>query len=215
LSDDYAVDVGIKKLRAGQKVVRRVAIKCGSGLATGRDHKELREALKELRSATNWLEDSELFEAAHIALDAAGKLAREYFPRGCLFPFRDGSYYIECPVALAHNRVGMSPGMVIKSAECSICGSDPEDCTHITGRLYDGKRCILIIKEADILEISFVGRPSQPDARIESRTVGIEEFRNQLGPLPHFTPGVPITCDRCLSLCDGVARPFEELDLDV
>jgi hypothetical protein len=213
LSNDYAVDVGLRKLRAAQKIVRNVALKCDYGHATERDHSELREALKELRSAMNWLEDSEYFEMAHIALDAAGKLARDYFPKGCVFPFRDGTYYLECPVALAHNRVGFSPGMVINSAECSICESDPEDCSHITGRFYDGKRCIRIIKEFDVLEVSLVGRPAQPDARIESRSIGMDEFNTRLGP--RFTLGVPVTCDRCLSLCEGVVRPFEEFDVDI
>lgn len=159
----------------------------------------------------NWLEDSEHFETAHVALDEAGKLARECFPEGCVFPYRDGTYYVECPVALAHNRVGLSPGILIKSAACSICGNDPEDCAHIVGRTYDGKRCIRVINDGDILEVSLVGRPAQPDARIESMSIDINEFRMSLGP--DFAPGVPVTCDRCLSACDGVARPFEDPSL--
>lgn len=159
----------------------------------------------------NWLEGSEYFETAHVALDMAGKLAREYFPEGCVFPYRDGTYYVECPVALAHNRIGLSPGIVIKSQECSICGNDPQDCPHIAGRTYDGKRCIRIINDGDILEVSLVGRPAQPDARIESMSIDMNDFRMSLGP--DFAPGVPVTCDRCLSACDGVAWPFEDPSL--
>lgn len=211
MSDAHVVNRGLQRLREGQHTVESLADQCYSGRATEEDHRLLRETHRTLRSAMNWLEDSEHFETAHVALDEAGKIARECFPDGCVFPYRDGTYYVECPVALAHNRVGLSPGILIKSAMCSICKNDPEDCAHIAGRTYDGQRCIRVINDAEILEISLVGRPAQPDARIESMSIDIDEFRTSLGP--DFTPGVPVTCDRCLSVCDGVARPFEDPSL--
>jgi hypothetical protein len=36
----------------------------------------------------------------------------------------------------AHNRLGMSPGEIYNSIECSICGDHPQDCAHIKGRTY-------------------------------------------------------------------------------
>lgn len=199
------IDRGLEKLREGRQITQAVARNCEFGQLTEGDHRLVRGAIKTLRSAMNWLEDSEHFESAHAALDDAGRLAREYFPEGCTFAYRNNAYFIECPVALAHNRVAISPGMLIKSAECSICGSDPQDCAHITGRVYDGKRCIRKVNELDILEISFVGRPAHPDARIESMSIDIAELHTSLGS--DFTPGIPVTCDRCLSPCDGVVRP--------
>src|SRR5260370_23184128 len=182
LSGDYAIDRGLEKLREGRQAIRSVARKCEEGHADEEeDHQLLRNAIKTFRSATNWLEDSEHFESAHVALDEAGRLARELFPEGCTLAYRDNTYYIECPAALAHNRVGMSPGMVINSAECSICGSHPQDCIHITGRIYDGKRCVRILKDLEFLEISLVGRPRQPEARIESMSVDTAELQASLG----------------------------------
>jgi hypothetical protein len=151
----------------------------------------------------NWLEGTEHFEEAHILLDEGGALAREVFPEGCLLAYRDGGYFIECPVALAHNRSGLSIAYVANSAECSICGGDPEDCLHVTGRMYDGNRCVRIVKDLEILEISLVGRPAIPDARIISMSVDTQDLRAELGEA--FTPGIPVTCDRCLRPCEGVA----------
>ena len=201
---------GLAKLRAGQGVYDEVARACSSPDGpTEKDHKKLREALVTLRSAMNWLEDTEQFEAAHDALDKTGSLARMAFPHGCVLSYRDGSYFMECPVALAHNRVGMSIGFVARAVECSICGRDPDECPHITGRIYDGQRCVRKITDLDLLDISLVARPEQPNARIMSMSVDMNDLRDSLGE--EFVPGVPVTCDRCLSPCDGVARPFEEL----
>lgn len=208
MSGNYAVDTGLGKLHEGQQVTRSVARKCEEARAAEEHHQLLRNAIKTIRSAMNWLEDSEHFENAHVALDEAGRLARDYFPEGCTLAYRDDTYFVECPVALAHNRIGMSPGMVIKSAECSICGSHPQDCVHITGRIYDGQRCIRILKDLEFLEISLVERPRQPDARIESMSVDSAELQASLGA--EFSLGIPVTCDRCLSVCDGVVRPFED-----
>jgi hypothetical protein len=110
-------------------------------------------------------------------------------------------------VSLAHNRVGFSPGYIVRAAECSICHLDPEDCGHIAGRTYDGEVCHRILTQLDLLEVSLVGRPAQPDARIERIGVGDAELRERLGP--RFRRGIPVTCDRCLTPCDGVRRPFE------
>jgi hypothetical protein len=210
LSRKHGTTEGLAKLRSGQEVYEEVARACSSpGGLTEENHKKLREALATLRSAMNWLEDTEQFDAAHDALDKAGNLARRAFPRGCLFPYRDGTYFVECPVALAHNRVGMSPGFVARTVECSICGRDPDECPHISGRIYDGQRCVRNVTDLDLLEISLVARPKQPDARIESMSIDVKDLRDSLGE--EFAPGVPVTCDRCLSACDGVARPFEEL----
>jgi hypothetical protein len=204
--DDPVVERGLRLLREGRRGFNHARY-LESVDAHDESEEKLRQALETLRSATNWLEDSEHFEAAHEALDQAGQFRREHF--SCLFTFEDGVYYQDCPVALAHNRVGMSPAMVIGAAQCSICKQDPEECAHITGRVYDGQRCIRIITEVkEILEISLVARPAQPDARITRMSVDTDRFRRALGPA--FRVGMPINCDRCLSNCDGVSRVFEE-----
>ncbi len=199
---------GVKRLKKGRRLyegVRDLLPFCGP---TDELHSQLREAHEVLRSAMNWLEDSPRFELAHRLLDEAGRLARQRFAKGCDFPFENGTYYMRCPVGLAHNRVGMSPAILIKQSHCSICEQDPDDCEHITGRKYDGQACHRVITEAEVLEVSLVGRPNMPDARIESRSIGLSEMWSRLGP--GFRPGMTVTCDRCLRDCNGVARPFEE-----
>lgn len=175
--------------------------------ATSALGERLRRLLGALRSAMNWLEDTSYFEEAHALMDRAGRLARMHFADDCHLTFEGDSYFMECPVALAHNRVGMSPGMRVVQSECSICGLDPDDCMHITGREYEGHTCYRRITEVDLLEISLVGRPAQPDARIMKMSVDERDIRQALGS--QYERGVPVLCDRCLSKCAGVVRPFE------
>ena len=207
LRSTYVTDRGLQLLADGGRQFGRVARLVDDPRDHGDLEGELRRALRTLRSAMNWLEDTEEFETAHQRLDAAGRLARESFPSGCRYLMKDGAYFQECPVALAHNRVGLSPGILVRKSECSICHSDPEDCDHITGRTYDGERCIRVITDAEILEVSLVGRPASPDARLESVSVPADELQSRLGS--QFVPGMPAPCDRCLGECRGVARPFE------
>lgn len=160
-----------------------------------------------LRSAMNWLEDTDQFEVAHQRLDQAGAYRRANFGEQCLLVLDERGYAQTCPVSLAHNRVGLSPGYIVRAAECSICHLDPEDCVHIVGRTYSGEVCRRILTEVDLLEFSLVGRPAQPDARIERIGIADAELREKLGP--RFRRGIPVTCDRCLTPCQGVSRPFE------
>lgn len=67
--------------------------------------------------------------------------------------------------------------------------------------------CYRIITEADILEISIVGRPAQPDARFTKISISLAALHRGTGG--RFPRGTPINCDACLKPCVGVARPFE------
>ena len=162
-----------------------------------------------LRSAMNHLEDHdpERFSAAHVALDQLGGLLRSDYPESCVLAFRDGVYWQECPVALAHNRVGLSPRIRVIASHCSICEQDPEECAHVPGRLYDGHRCLSVITEGEIIDVAVVGRPRSPDARITALSLGTSELRSTLGSA--FKPGIRVLCDRCLQPCPGLSRQFE------
>lgn len=61
----------------------------------------------------------------------------------CKIPFRDGTYWTECPVQLAHLPfpLGASIGAAV-SEVCSICGEEPLDCNHVKGKRYDCVKCI-------------------------------------------------------------------------
>ena len=58
-----------------------------------------------------------------------------------------------------------SPGMVIREARCSICGSEYGECDHVAGRPYMGEICSRIIVHADLEETSLVDDPANKHAR--------------------------------------------------
>lgn len=154
------------------------------------------------------------------------------FPAGCTLTYTQGRYEHRCPVAIGHKRVGMSVGMIIKEAQCSICGADPSVCPHLPGEQYpaiadrrDGSCTICrepgcdhipgqeylartgrIILEAEIEEVSLVARPQQPDARLVALPMSMTDLRKALGA--DFKPGVVVECSACLEACAGLERPF-------
>lgn len=198
---------GLERLRRGTAAYDAAAARIATEGPSPDVESELRGSLVTLRSAMNWLEGSNEFEVAHQQLDEAGRTARTVFPNGCNLVHEGSAYFQACPVALAHTRVGLSPGYVVREAVCSVCSQDPEDCSHVKGRTYDGEVCYRIIKRVDVLEVSLVSRPAQPDARIHRISIPSDDLRDSLGDA--FTPGVPIRCDRCTTPCDGVRRPFD------
>lgn len=204
VDDDWILKTGRDKLDHGREQIQRAKSMVARGGPTPEAEAQARAAFDELRSAMNWLEDSPLFEEAHEALDAAGIFTRRTF--GCWLHREGTSYSQQCPVALAHNRIGMSLGFIIEKSECTVCHQAPETCSHITGRVYDGTFCARLITQGRILDLSIVARPAQPDARIESIGMPVAELQEALGPT--FTPGMDVSCDRCLSPCDGVSRPW-------
>ena len=150
----------------------------------------------------DWLEDTEHFETAHVALDAAGREVRTTF--GCELTFSEGRYWQDCPVALAHTRLGLSPGFVVRSAECSICGRDPWECNHITGRMYDGQLCVRVVTEIEeIMEVSLV---PPPRSRSSTSVTGSSAARLWLGCSRQWP--------RCWTRCALGAATETRLSLD-
>lgn len=199
---------GSERLSKGRRLFARAVQIVETGGSIAEATGAINDAVRTLRSSMNWLEDTDQFEVAHQLLDQAGAFRRTHFPEQCQLTIRTQGYAQTCPVALAHNRVGLSPALIVRSAECSICRLDPEDCAHVTGRTYGGEICHRIITRADLIEVSLVGRPAQPDARFELVSVDNAYLRKQLGPRFHL--GDPVLCDRCMTPCDGVSRPFED-----
>ena len=161
-------------------------------------------------------------------MDQAGAWVRETF--GCQLT-RSGTRYSQtCPVALAHNRIGMSIGGTAKRL-CSLCGDDLSECEHIPGTSYlvpggvsslgwcrvclqeacehtpdqnHRVSVVGIIKEMDLVEVSFVPKPAQPEARIMEMTIPVPELIEALGDT--FVPGDEVSCDRCLRECGGLTK---------
>jgi hypothetical protein len=206
-----------------------------SVLCTGIDDQAAKQAaIKSLNLATRafWnAEDSELESPLHDEMHRYGKHKRQNF--GCYLTYEAGMYHQRCPIAIAHKRFGMSVGFTVISRVCSICGEELADCDHLPDELYEipggigpagvcpvctrlecvehspDRLCrvavVGIVKEADLHEISIVRKPAQPEARATSLPVNTKDLRRVLGP--DFTPGMPVSCDKCLQPCSG----FEEL----
>lgn len=66
--------------------------------------------------------------------------------------------------------VFLSPGMIIKDSECSICGERYGECSHIRGRAYMGEHCRRIIKDIVVEEVSFVESPANKNCRVTALT---------------------------------------------
>jgi hypothetical protein len=150
--------------------------------------------------------DPKLFERAHRLLDEVGGIIRRNYRKSCCLEYREGAYYREYPVDLAHRRLGLSPEIRVRDSECSIRGADPDDCDYIPGNEYDGQMCNSRITDCEIERVALVGRPRWQVTRFTSLEVDVEDLRQALGPA--FTPGVGIGCDHCLSGCQGLMPDF-------
>jgi hypothetical protein len=90
-----------------------------------------RKSLEELRRAHLWEPNR---QSHRQQLHRVGRMVHDTF--GCRLEFREGSYWVDCPVLLSHNNVGFSIGGSAKVI-CSICGADNLVCPHIKGRKYN------------------------------------------------------------------------------
>ena len=62
---------------------------------------------------------------------------------------------------------GFSIGALVYSSECSICKEQYVVCNHISGREYEGMKCVVKITGFDLAEVSVVCEPVHPLAKIE------------------------------------------------
>lgn len=190
----------------------------------------LRSALANMRRAYLWDDRNPLdFRELH-------RLGLEIHDRfGCQLPFHNGAYHEECPVLLAHSRLGFSIGGTGESL-CSICGESPFECPHVTGETYDevearrlgsfcniclaesgceheieatydGVEAIRIVTQYRLDEISLVEEPANPDAVILSRTLTDDDIRSQLPKEEQglFTCGETPIFCHHCASCDGTA----------
>lgn len=59
----------------------------------------------------------------------------------------------------------MSTGILIKKVECSVCGKDIRECNHIKGRAYNGEHCCAIVRDMEIIDVSYTTNPLDPRCR--------------------------------------------------
>jgi len=227
-----ALDEQISRRRAAAQSLLRDAREAVEGNADGQSldnaERDARAALTLFARSLDWAEDTEEEDEAHRLMDQAGTWVRETF--GCQLT-RSGTRYSQtCPVALAHNRIGMSIGGTAKRL-CSLCGDDLSECEHIPGTSYlvpggvsslgwcrvclqeacehtpdqnHRVSVVGIIKQMDLVEVSFVPKPAQPEARIMEMTIPVPELIEALGDT--FVPGDEVSCGRCLRECEGLTK---------
>ncbi len=165
--------------------------------------KKARSALGLFAGSLDWAEGTEEEADAHRQMDEAGAWVRETF--GCHLKRTGASYEQTCPVALAHNRIGFSIGGVAVRT-CSLCGGDFSDCEHLPGTAYlvpggaaDLGWCrvclketcdhrsneeyrvsvVAIVSELHVEEISLVGTPAIPEARLLTVSVPIADLQDR------------------------------------
>ncbi|MBR1740205.1 MAG: hypothetical protein IJ737_07920 [Ruminococcus sp.] len=91
----------------------------------------------------------------------------------------------------------VSVGCSVGKKSCSVCGKNrlTEGCSHVKGRVYDGKVCCNILEEpTDAYEWSFVAVPAQRGAgvtkRYEAAFEGSAGIRREIIRLSYFAqPG--------------------------
>jgi hypothetical protein len=217
----------LSRRTAGERLMKQAREDLPTRSASAEQH--ARQALAAFRGSLDWAEDTEHEEEAHRLLDAAGAAVRRTF--GCHLD-RDGTQYQQtCPVALGHNRIGMSIGGRAAKRVCSLCGLDVSECEHLPGTAYlvpggpsDLGWCrvcckaecahnptetyraslVSIIQEMELHEVSIVTKPAHPEARFHAVSVSVDDLREVLGD--DFEPGMDVSCDRCLSECEGLIR---------
>ena len=123
-----------------------------------------------------------------------GRLVEQTF--GCAWRLTDdGSAFVNnCGVLALHSRLGTSPGGIAHTA-CSICGAAAFECDHVEGEVYDGERCIHVITDWPIEEISLTPHPRDPRTyRISTPVTLAEAAARKGGPLD---PGERPACMHC------------------
>jgi len=152
-----------------------------------------RRSLNKIREALLW----EPEKKSHSEyLHDVGRLIHGIF--GCQLEFKDGLYWVTCPVMLSHSKGGFSMGGA-GNAICSICGSGILDCPHVKGLTYDGVvakrhhdicnicgqrecnhkegetyngvRAFAIVTELNLNHVSFVQNPANPLCVVHSYSV--------------------------------------------
>ena len=86
--------------------------------------------------------------------------------------------------------MGVSPGLLIKEARCSICDSKltlRNGCAHEIGKIYDGEECIKVVTKWELLHVALVSNPAQKSTMIfppEDKNhifVRLQELAQRLG----------------------------------
>ncbi len=128
------------------------------------------EVLKEKTSKKNWHKDAKLVESVWTILcDAATRLDEAQFVvRGPAFErvTKFFNYLANFYVRKFGPGMYTSPDILVRKSSCTICGQSIKACSHIPGRVYDGKKCQEKLEDMELLSVSMVANPEDPRCRI-------------------------------------------------
>ncbi len=66
---------------------------------------------------------------------------------------------------------GLSPELAVRRLNCSICGQNYEDCSHMEGKFYDNEICACLIDNMEPLNVTIVTTPEEPKSRVTDMLV--------------------------------------------
>ena len=196
---------------------------------------KISEALSAAAKSFWWAEDSPREERQHELLHKLGRWKRKQL--GCQIAYDERTYSQQCPVAIAHKKMGLSVGFT-GIRICSICRHDlsSDECPHLRDRSYwvrggsdekgpcrvcERTECghrsdtlyrasvVAVVTENSNANLREVSLVRKP-AQPEARLTSIPIDMRELADHfgSNFLPGVPLSCDQCLGDCIG----FTEFD---
>jgi hypothetical protein len=114
-----------------------------------------------------------------------------------------------CGIHALHSRLGMSPGGPTVG-HCSICEAPDFGCEHVPGEVYNGVRCVRIVTEWSMTEVSVVQFPNDPRTYRMLTYTPLRQLERLAGR--RLRPGERPVCTHCTD-CYGLNGPAVE-DLD-
>ncbi|MGH3556306.1 MAG: hypothetical protein ACRDTK_02095 [Mycobacterium sp.] len=194
-----------------------------------------RQALTEAAHAYWFAEGTSGAGAEHEYLHQIGRWTCETFH--CEFAWDGTNHRTYCPVKVADKRLGFSAHFIAKRF-CSVCDQDVSECSHRDNRFYWVKgdktpsgmcrvcrsqdTCehepsklyraprVRIVRDARLVEGSFVDVPADPLCRLEYLPVETDELSRAVR---RAFPDVPAFCDHCLRPYHGLPAPLNIADL--
>jgi hypothetical protein len=163
-----------------------------------------------LRHAIELLVDAFLLDRTENAdcFARAHRLGAEVERRFGCRSHRDeqGNWVNDCGVLALHSRLGQSVGGIIHT-ECSICRAGAFECEHVEDEEYDGQRCVHIVQQWDVAEVSLTPRPRDPRWYRMNSPQTTAQVERELGRRLHH--GETPVCHHCPH-CYGRAGPNKQ-----
>lgn len=156
-----------------------------------------------------FLLDRHGYAGAFTEAHRLGRFVSERF--GCAMQSTDGKWWrTSCGVLALHQRLGTSIAGSTKG-RCSICFAEDFGCDHVPGRTYEGTRCIRVVYEAGLDEISLVPFPDDPRCYRVEVLRSLAEIETSAGEL--MPPGASPVCVHC-QVCPGAEHGPSAEDVD-